>query len=192
MADMLLRAALLLSLLAPWVDLDTGIQHVVQDHRSAALEAPMRWASGVGRPPIVLGGLLALAIFGGPAGVETARFAILALIPTNLIVEVTKRAVHRTRPDGEANGSNASFPSSHAANSFALAWALRRRWPKGWLLFFSFATFVAFSRIYLNRHFFSDVLCGAIIGLASAWLVDALLARAQRTSGKGAESLASP
>ena len=37
---------------------------------------------------------------------------------------------------------------------------------QGWLL----ALIVCFSRIYLNRHFLSDVLCGVAIGVACTWL----------------------
>jgi len=183
---MVSRVALILALLTSWMDFDTRIQQVVQSHRSPVLEAPMQWASGFGKPPIVLGGLLALAIFGGPSGVETARYAILVLIPTNIIVEVTKRVTHRTRPDGESKGSNAAFPSSHAANSFALAWVLWRRWPRAGPLLFACAAVVAYSRMYLNRHFFSDVLVGAAVGLVCAWLVEAALKRrAEASLAKG-------
>ena len=171
------RLALILALLSSWLDLDGRIQQLVQAHRTHVLEEPMHWASGFGRPPIVLGGLLALAIFGGPTGVESARYAILVLIPTNVIVEVTKRVTHRTRPDGESNGSNAAFPSSHAANAFALAWVVWRRWPRAGPWAFSCAAVVAYSRIYLNRHFFSDVLVGAIVGLVCGWLVEVALKR---------------
>ena len=179
------RVALILALLSSWLDVDGRIQQVVQSHRTPVLEGPMHWASGFGRPPLVLGGLLALAIFGGPTGVETARYAILVLIPTNVIVEVTKRVTHRTRPDGESKGSNAAFPSSHAANSFALAWVLWRRWPRAGPWAFSCAAVVGYSRIYLNRHFFSDVLVGAIVGLLCGWLVEiALERRAQAARAK--------
>ena len=184
------RIVVLLALLSSWLDFDVRIQEVVQSHRRPVLEAPMQWASGFGKPPIVLGGLLALAIFGGPSGVETARYAILVLIPTNVIVEVTKRITHRTRPDGESKGSNAAFPSSHAANSFALAWVLWRRWPRAGLLLFSCAALVAYSRIYLNRHFFSDVLVGALVGLVCGWLVEAVLKRRAEAARTRTESIA--
>ena len=187
---MVTRIALILALLNSWLDLDTSIQHAVQSHRVPVLEGPMELASGFGKPPIVLGGLLALAIFGGPSGVETARYAILVLIPTNVIVEVTKRVTHRTRPDGESKGSNAAFPSSHAANSFALAWVLWRRWPRAGVFIFSCAAVVAYSRMYLNRHFFSDVLVGAVIGLVCGWLVEVALKRRAESTLAKAEPIA--
>src|SRR5262249_14745318 len=108
----------------------------------------------------------------GPAGVETARQAVLALIPANLAVEGLKRAVHRVRPDGDANPANASFPSSHVANACALAWVFSRRWPRGAMAFYLAAVLIAFSRMYLNRHFLSDVLCAAVIGVVSGWAAE--------------------
>ena len=130
----------------------------------------MRAASGYGRGAIVFAGLLAVALVTGPAGPATARVAIVALAPVNLVVEGLKWSVNRRRPDGEHRRSNSSFPSSHAANASAMALVLGRRWrrlaPGFWLL----AAWIGFSRIYLNRHFLSDVLIGAAIGVGIGWL----------------------
>lgn len=70
-----------------------------------------------------------------------------------------------------------SFPSCHAANTFALAAflapALRNR-GLTWFLF-AWATVVSISRLYLGVHHPGDVLAGAVIGSAIAlafwWLV---------------------
>ena len=162
--------ALTLTLLASAERLDRDVQRAVQGWRRPALEAPMRLASGSGRGPIVFAGLLAVAIVTGPAGPATARAAIGALVPVNVIVEGLKWSVNRPRPDGDRRRSNSSFPSSHAANAAALALVLGRRWrrlaPAFWLL----SALVACSRIYLNRHFLSDVLFGVAIGVGIGWL----------------------
>jgi undecaprenyl-diphosphatase len=129
----------------------------------------MRALTDIGKPPVVMGALLVIAAFGGPAGPPTVRYALATLAGTNLCVEGLKRLVNRPRPDGEHKRSNASFPSSHAANAFALAWALRQRWPRLTPLFLAFAAAVAFSRVYLDRHYVSDVVVGALIGVLWAW-----------------------
>jgi undecaprenyl-diphosphatase len=139
----------------------------------------MRGASDVGRPALLFGGLLAIAVF-DVAGPGTARLALAALLPTNLVVEGMKRAVNRTRPDGERKRSNASFPSSHAANAFALAWVFARRWRRPSAAFWLAAGVVAFSRLYLNRHYLSDVVVGAAVGIACAILAARVLAALAR------------
>jgi undecaprenyl-diphosphatase len=164
------RFALALSLLAPVEGLDRDVQGAVQGWRRPALEAPMRAASGSGHGVPVLAGLLVVALVSGPAGPATARAAIGVLVPVNLVVEGLKWSVNRRRPDGDHRRANSSFPSSHAANAAALALVLGRRWrrlaPGFWLL----AMLVGFSRIYLNRHFLTDVLCGVAIGVGFGWV----------------------
>jgi membrane-associated phospholipid phosphatase len=166
--EALLLAGLVLSVLAPLDSLDHRLQRAAQGMRRPALERPMRLATDIGRPVIVAGALVAIALVDRAQGVATLRTAALALVPTNLAVEVLKRTTFRPRPDGEHKRSNASFPSSHAANAFAIAWVLARRWRRGALLFFLAATVVALSRVYLDRHFPSDVLVGAAIGTGCA------------------------
>jgi membrane-associated phospholipid phosphatase len=162
---------LAVALLGPVERLDWAVARGVQEARRPALEATMHAASSWGRPVTVVTGLLVvLAVdLASGGGWSTVRLAVVSLAGTNLVVESLKRAVGRTRPDGERKRSNASFPSSHAANAFALAWVLSARWRRGAALFFGLALLVAFSRMYLNRHFLSDAVVGASIGMAMSW-----------------------
>ena len=166
-----LLLAVSLSLLTPLAALDQRLQDDVQSARRPALESSMRFLSRACNGTTLCAGLLAVALFDPVLGVETAKTAVLVLAPTNLIVEGLKRATDRTRPDGEHKRSNASFPSSHAANIFALAVVLGRRWRRAVPLFLAVAVLVGISRVYLNRHWTSDVLAGAAIGVATALLV---------------------
>src|SRR5262249_4549719 len=81
----------LLARLAPMGRLDATVQRAVQALRGPALEGPMRAASGIGRPVVVLGALLAAATLGGEPGVAFARETVAALVPANLAVEGIKR-----------------------------------------------------------------------------------------------------
>lgn len=163
------RIALILALLAPVQQLDDQVQQAVQEGHTPALDSAMHYSSSSRGNLVVAYGLLLIAI-ATPAGPATARAALGVLIPVNLVVEVTKRAVNRTRPDGSGDRHNASFPSSHAANAAALALVLSLRWPRLAPVFVLYAAFVSFSRMYLNRHFLSDVLCGVVIGVGVGWL----------------------
>jgi undecaprenyl-diphosphatase len=158
-----------LALVASLSTLDREIQTAVQELRSPTLDRPMQAISDLGRPLTVVSALLGIAILDAAAGPATARLALFTLVPTNLVVEIIKRSVNRTRPDGERKPSNASFPSSHAANAFALAAVLARRWKKLAPGFWLLAVAVGWSRMYLNRHFATDVIVGAVIGIASCW-----------------------
>lgn len=159
---------LVLALWSPIQALDESVRDAVQAARQPELERPMRWASDIGKPAVALGSLLVISVFDASAGPGTARLALGALAGTNLAVEGLKRLTFRARPDGEHKRSNAAFPSSHAANAFTLAMVLARRWRRWAPLFVTGATIIAFSRIYLNRHWLSDVVAGIALGVGMA------------------------
>jgi membrane-associated phospholipid phosphatase len=145
-------------------DLDHWVQAQVQQGRQPWMEPIMRGASGIGRPSIVLGSLFVAAVVTGGPGLATARTVLLALAPTNLVVEGLKRVTQRARPDGRTQRKNASFPSSHAANAFAIACALTQFRPRWRIPCFVIAGLIAWSRVYLNRHYISDIVVGSAIG----------------------------
>lgn len=70
-------------------------------------------------------------------------------------------------------GGMSSFISSHAANSFAaftLIWLVFKRFSTWFILGFPYAMMVAISRVYLARHYFLDIFCGALLGIIIAFL----------------------
>ena len=61
-----------------------------------------------------------------------------------------------------------SFPSGHATSVFAVATALAAFYPRlTWLLYVP-AGAIALGRVYLERHYASDVMAGAMIGVLVA------------------------
>ncbi len=68
-----------------------------------------------------------------------------------------------------------SFPSSHAATSFAVATSLSYLDPKRMYIYYSIALIISFSRIYLGVHFLFDVLGGVFIGVIVSVLTHKIL-----------------
>jgi len=100
-----------------------------------------------------------------PVASETLRALVLA----NIVVSPLKVGVARERPDGS---NNFSFPSGHTANAFALTTVLTRRF--GWRLglpLYTLTAFVPAARIERDKHHFSDVVGGAVIGVVAGWAV---------------------
>jgi hypothetical protein len=89
---------------------------------------------------------------------------IRAQIVTQTLTAAVKTAVGRTRPDG----TQYSFPSGHAAVTFASATVLQRNlgWKAG-VPAYAVAGWVAASRIQVKRHFLSDVTFGAAMGITA-------------------------
>ena len=125
----------------------------------------------------VLGVLwLSLIIWGGRKGRMAAVALIIAVaLADQVSCSLLKPVVGRLRPcnalDAEqcrllVGGSKAmSFPSAHAANSFAMAtvasWKLTTWAP----LFVIVAAAVAYSRVYVGVHYPLDVLAGSVLGM---------------------------
>ncbi len=157
-------AAVALFVAWPLQALDDAARLSLQDTRSPVLEPVARALTNHSRTALAVAAAVGLVAGGGARAV--AIEALVALVPVNLAVEGLKRATFRARPDGQRKRSNAAFPSSHAANAFAVATVLARRWRRAALPAFALAAAVAWSRVYLDRHWLSDVTAGAALAIA--------------------------
>lgn len=86
-------------------------------------------------------------------------------------VEGLKLVVGRERPDGDGFDS---FPSGHTATAFVAATFLHKEygWRSPWFSIggYTAAAFTGLTRIMNNRHWMSDVVAGAAIGIGSVHL----------------------
>lgn len=120
----------------------------------------------------------------------------LSLLLCDQLSNLIKDAVCRLRPCYnsrmlvghlrvlEGRGGFYGFFSSHAANSFAFALITARafRLDKSRhnylmynVLIFLWAFMASASRIFVGKHYFGDVLAGALIGLAVGYLISSLI-----------------
>lgn len=101
-------------------------------------------------------------LFDAPKVSHLGMDLLRAQILTTALVQPIKIATARERPDGS---NSRSFPSGHAAITFAGATVLERHlgWRKA-ALAYALAAYVGASRLHDNRHYLSDVAFGAAVG----------------------------
>jgi membrane-associated phospholipid phosphatase len=110
-------------------------------------------------------------------------FLFTAIAVPGLFVTIVKRMIGRARP--MVGGSldpylfspfawhpaYASLPSGHATTAFAVLVAFGTLWPRARTVLLIYALLIAVSRVIVNAHYPSDVLAGALVGIAGAILV---------------------
>jgi PAP2 superfamily protein len=116
-------------------------------------------------------GLVALAL--GKSSVDEdwsgAKQLAYSLAVTEGLTQGLKATVHETRPD---RSDDRSFPSGHTSVSFAAAGYLHQRYGWRWGAPATLAaTLVGVSRVQSKDHHWYDVVAGAVIGEASAFLL---------------------
>jgi len=106
------------------------------------------------------------------------------------IISQTKKITARERPD---HSNFRSFPSGHTQTAFVAAEFLHQEYNNQsvWISIggYSAATFVGIARVYNNRHWVSDVVAGAGIGILSTKIVYWIYPCFQKKIGKNNQSL---
>jgi membrane-associated phospholipid phosphatase len=114
---------------------------------------------------------------------STIGFVFVSVGGAGLIANLAKNILGRARPKlFDTMGTlefklfafspdYASFPSGHATNIFALATVIAMLWPKGRVLLYTVAVWIAASRVLIGQHYFTDVVVGAILGTVFPYIV---------------------
>jgi membrane-associated phospholipid phosphatase len=114
---------------------------------------------------------------------STIGFVFVSVGGAGLIANLTKNILGRARPKlfdtmgpfefklFAFDPNYASLPSGHATNIFALATVIGMLWPRGRLLLYTVAAWIALSRVLIGEHYFTDAVLGALLGTVFPYLV---------------------
>lgn len=165
-----------------WNALDSEILIIINGIHTPYLDSVMWWLSDrwIWIPFYLMLTALVIKRFGWGRGIACLLFvAALITLADQTCASVIRPAVGRMRPSNPDNpisavihvvndyrGGSYGFPSSHAANTFALATFLsllfRNRTLTYVMFLWSFA--VSYSRMYLGVHYPGDVAAGFVVG----------------------------
>lgn len=134
------------------------------------LATVMKGITEFGENKAMMGLSMLLMAYGDDKRRETGQLMSSTFIGTGIIVFGAKRITRRKRPLEDDFGYT-SFPSGHAAFAFGMATILGNQYPKWRVPLYVAAGLVGLSRIYLGRHYASDVLVGASIGTLTGTVV---------------------
>ena len=159
--------------------MDTSLLHYVIQLRRPWLDDVMLLASALGAAGFIWW-VTALITMVFPNKRAAAWRVILAVAFTFALNDFAlKPLFDRDRPFVadptitliDAKPTTQSFPSGHAAMAVAGAIAGVRMMPGSIWVWWPLAAIIAVSRIYLGVHWPSDIVAGALIGVAAAWFV---------------------
>ena len=109
-------------------------------------------------------------------------FVFAAIAAPGLFATTIKNVIGRARPFVAGDdiwayepftwhARYASFPSGHATTAFAALVAIGGIFPQARALMWIYAVLIALSRVIITAHHPSDVIAGAVVGAAGAYLV---------------------
>ena len=166
---------------------DKDIQQKLQANTSRSMNKAADVGSVIGDPFVHIG--IAALVYGTAVVAESSKWREMgimmgeALILSDASSLILKEATGRGRPDASSGKADFkpfgfksgydSFPSMHTSSSFALASILASAEDTIALKtsYYLAAGFVAFSRVYKNKHWASDVVFGAALGELSGRVV---------------------
>jgi len=179
------EAALVIGAVGTATLLDRGTDDWMQDRRSAGSNAWARAFRHGGQPEVFMsvgGGLLAAGVVMRDANLRRRGGRVLTSVFSAQITTLAlKEVLGRIRPAETRDpyafrpfSHHEGFPSGHTTTAFALAAALAEEVDNGLVsvVLYAGAAGTAWSRMNDRRHWLSDVLGGAAVGITAAKVIE--------------------
>ena len=138
-----------------------AFRYIHEDMKNGFLDATLPTIQEMGDTDVYLGICTILLAFGNEKMAETGTLAAAAFMESGTIAYSLKKIVGRRRP---LSSERDSFPSGHTTLAFTMATVGGHEYPKLRIPLYAAAFGTAFARVYLGRHYPSDVIVGALIG----------------------------
>lgn len=153
-------------------NLDQFIRDRVQETDKGFLDSSMSIITYLGHAGVNLGIASLLT------EEEIRREATQAILVSGGMALMLKYIIGQKRPPGPVeyrpftfDDNFFSMPSGHTATAFALATVIANNYSEQKVMAYSLASLVAISRLYEDKHWFSNIVLGAIVGHYSAKFV---------------------
>ncbi len=163
--------------------LDQTLRNTIYDPHDRFGRSVSDLGNAMGNGLYIYPSLLALAVagkaFGSPGLYGVSSRALKSGLLAGAGAVVLKAIVGRERPAADnafkfhpftTNNKWSSFPSGHTTLAFSVATSFAREIDGSWddVAFYSLATITAYARMHDDRHWMSDVVFGAGVGILSA------------------------
>ena len=181
--EVLIFLAVVGALVAPaWLILDGPITAWAEKVSSDDVKSVIRILNrlGGGMNPVLLVGFFLIAgiAYRHERWVKYGVAMIVSGVSAGALVQILKLLVGRSRPEmwlgpfDHTRTTAASFPSGHTISAFALGGVLILASPSRVLrvIVFLIAAAIGFSRVLAFRHWTSDVVASAAVGLFTSWI----------------------
>lgn len=153
-------------------NIDEYVSRKIKENLSSpCMDKTMNCFTEIGSNEVASLVLLGMYSLGDERLKESAKLSTVSIAGATLTCALIKFTVNRERPCGSSGRFNSSFPSGHATGAFAFTYVMGKRYPKIAIPLYLTASTIAFSRVYNEKHYLSDVVAGSILGLAAGWVV---------------------
>ena len=167
---------------AATLPLDARIREFMATHQSVTIDRVARPIGERGSPrdilPVLVAGAVIPRLLGDPATSNNAIDIGLGYAVATGTGFILRRAIGRHRPDTSGRSLRFSplhpghewhsFPSGHMLGAVALATGISIKSDRPWVtsVTYGLASMVGLQRLYVGKHWASDVVAGTLLGIA--------------------------